>query len=164
MAAFPTPSRDPPKHEMAYFPQITSSLPSKNSEFRRVLWTGLYSQLVLMNVPVGGEIGDEIHTVDQALTFTSGTGRATVAGKDQDVKAGDMVIVPAGTQHQFINTGSTPLILYTLYSPAEHAPTTVHKDKAQGDREEEEGIDKAPEWSRRSKKDNEAMGLVKGED
>lgn len=75
-----------------------------------------------------------------------------------------MVIVPAGTQHQFINTGDTPLILYTLYSPAEHAPTTVHKDKAQGDREEEEGIDKAPEWSRRSKKDNEAMGLVKGED
>lgn len=60
MAAFPTPSRDPPKHEMAYFHQITSTLPTKNSEFRRVLWTGLYSQLVLMNIPVGGDIGDEV--------------------------------------------------------------------------------------------------------
>jgi len=60
MATFPTPSKDPPKHEMAYFPQMTTSYPSKNGEFRRVLWTGLYSQLVLMNVPVGGEIGDEV--------------------------------------------------------------------------------------------------------
>lgn len=60
MAAFPTPSSDPPKHQMAYFPQISSTLPSKNTEFRRVLWTGLYSQLVLMHIPVGGEIGDEV--------------------------------------------------------------------------------------------------------
>lgn len=51
---------DPPKHEMVYFPQMTTSLPSQSAEFRRVLWTGLYSQIVLMNVPVGGEIGDEV--------------------------------------------------------------------------------------------------------
>ncbi|KAL1979459.1 hypothetical protein VTN96DRAFT_5733 [Rasamsonia emersonii] len=161
MSTFPTPSLDPPKHEMVYFPQMTTSLPSKSAEFRRVLWTGLYSQVVLMNVPVNGEIGDEIHTVDQILTFTSGVGRATINGKDQDVQAGDMVIVPAGTQHQFINTGPTPLVLYTIYSPAEHKPTSVHKDKAQGDREEEEGIDEPPEWSQRSKKENEALGFVK---
>ena len=49
------------------------------------------------------------HTVDQTLTFTSGKGKATIAGKDQDVKAGDLIVVPAGTQHQFINTGPTPL-------------------------------------------------------
>ncbi|EHY59966.1 hypothetical protein ABEF92_003714 [Exophiala dermatitidis] len=157
---FPTPSLDPPKHEMAYFPQMTTSLPSESGDFRRVLWTGLYSQLVLMTVPVGGEIGDEKHTVDQILTFTSGQGKATIAGVDQDVKAGDLIIVPAGTQHQFINTGPTPLILYTVYSPAEHKPTSVHKDKAQGDREEEEGIDVPPEWSQRSKKENEDLGLV----
>ncbi|EXJ92990.1 hypothetical protein A1O3_01546 [Capronia epimyces CBS 606.96] len=162
--AFTTPSLDPPKHEMAYFPQMTTSLPSESGDFRRVLWTGLYSQLVLMTVPVGGDIGDEKHTVDQILTFTSGKGKATVAGVDQDVKAGDLIIVPAGTQHQFINTGPTPLILYTVYSPAEHKPTTVHKDKAQGDREEEEGIDVAPEWSRRSKQENEKLGLVEAED
>ena len=57
---FTTPSMDPPKHEMAYFPNMTTSLPSESGEFRRVLWTGLYSQLVLMTVPVDGEIGDEV--------------------------------------------------------------------------------------------------------
>jgi len=158
------PSEDPPKHEMAYFPNMTTSLPSQSGEFRRVLWTGLYSQLVLMTVPVDGEIGDEKHTVDQILTFTSGQGKATINGVDQDVKAGDLIIVPAGTQHQFINTGPTPLILYTVYSPAEHKPTTLHKDKAQGDLEEEEGIDVAPEWSQRSKAENEKLGLVEPED
>lgn len=175
---FNKPSEDPPKHEMAYFPDMTTSLPSESGEFRRVLWTGLYSQLVLMTVPVGGDIGDEVsssdlaepqidllqkHTVDQILTFTSGTGKATIAGKDQDVKAGDLIIVPAGTQHQFVNTGPNPLILYTVYSPAEHKPTSVHKTKEQGDKEEEEGIDEAPEWSQRSKKENEKLGLVEGE-
>jgi len=161
---FTTPSEEPPKHEMAYFPNMTTSLPSESGEFRRVLWTGLYSQLVLMTVPVDGEIGDEKHTVDQILTFTSGQGKATINGKDQNVKAGDLIIVPAGTQHQFINTGPTPLILYTVYSPAEHKPTSVHKDKAQGDREEEDGIDVAPEWSQRSKAENEKLGLVEPED
>jgi mannose-6-phosphate isomerase-like protein (cupin superfamily) len=116
-----------------------------------------------MTIPVGGDIGDEIHTVDQILTFTSGTALAQVGGKEQNVKAGDLVIVPAGTQHQFINTGPTPLILYTVYSAAEHKPTTVHKTKADGDREEEEGIDVAPEWSQKSKAENEREGWVKGE-
>ncbi|KAI4240330.1 MAG: hypothetical protein L6R42_011535, partial [Xanthoria sp. 1 TBL-2021] len=51
----------------------------------------------------------QVHTVDQALTFTSGVGKATINGKDQDVKAGDLMVVPAGTQHQFVNTGPTPL-------------------------------------------------------
>ncbi|KAI1083751.1 RmlC-like cupin domain-containing protein [Whalleya microplaca] len=161
MASFPTPSSDRPKHEMQYFPNMLTALPSKSAEFRRVLWTGLYSQLVLMTVPVGGDIGDEVHTVDQILTFTSGTGLAQVGGKEQEVKAGDLVIVPAGTQHQFINTGPTPLLLYTVYSPAEHKPTTVHKTKEQGDKEEEDGIDEAPEWSQRSKAENEKEGWVK---
>ncbi|KAH8909268.1 RmlC-like cupin [Coniochaeta sp. PMI_546] len=164
MAPFPTPSSDPPKHEMQYFPDMTTALPSTSAEFRRVLWTGLYSQLVLMTVPVGGDIGEEIHTVDQILTFTSGTGLAQVGGKEQKVKAGDMVIVPAGTKHQFLNTGPTPLILYTVYSPAEHKPTTVHKTKEQGDKEEEEGIDEPPAWAHKSKKENEAAGLVPSEE
>ena len=177
--SFKKPSDDPPKHEMAYFPDMTTSLPSESGDFRRVLWTGLYSQLVLMTVPVGGDIGDEVwtallppptsanewqkHTVDQTLTFTSGKGKATIAGKEQEVKAGDLIIVPAGTQHQFVNTGPTPLILYTVYSPAEHKPTSVHKTKEQGDQEEEDGIDVAPDWSRKSKAENEKAGLVEGE-
>ncbi|KAL8768998.1 MAG: hypothetical protein Q9209_004915 [Squamulea sp. 1 TL-2023] len=153
-------SSGPPKHEMQYFPNMTSALPSESAEFRRVLWTGLYSQVVLMTVPVGGDIGDEVHTVDQALTFTSGIGKATINGKDQDVKAGDLMVVPAGTQHQFVNTGPTPLILYTIYSPAEHNPQTVHKTKEEGDEEEENGKDKAPDWSRKSQSENEKAGLV----
>ena len=62
----------------------------------------------------------QVHTVDQALTFTSGTGKATINGKDQDVKAGDLMVVPAGTQHQFVNTGPTPLV--STPSPASSAP------------------------------------------
>ncbi|KAH7040685.1 cupin domain-containing protein [Microdochium trichocladiopsis] len=163
MAHFDRPSSDRPKNEMVYFPDMQGSLPSQSGDFRRVLWTGLYSQLVLMNVPVGGEIGEEIHTVDQILTFTSGTGVAQVAGVDQNVKAGDLVIVPAGTKHQFLNTGPTPLLLYTVYSPAEHNPTSVHKTKAEGDRAEDEGRDEPPEWSQKSKAENEKEGWVKGE-
>ncbi|KAI0547408.1 RmlC-like cupin domain-containing protein [Xylaria curta] len=155
MTPFPTPSSDRPKHEMQYSPGMLTALLSEFAEFRRVTWTGLYSQLVLMTLPVGGDIGDEI------LTFTSGTGLAQVGGKEQKVKAGDLVIVPAGTQHQFINTGSTPLLLYTVYSPAEHKATTVHKTKEQGDKEEEEGRDEPPEWSQKSKTENEKEGWVK---
>lgn len=75
-----------------------------------------------------------------------------------------MMIVPAGTQHQFENTGPNPLILYTVYSPAEHKPTTVHKTKEEGDKEEEDGIDEAPEWSQRTKAENKKLGLAEGED
>lgn len=60
MSGFKTPSSDPPKKEMVYFPDMTTALPSKSAEFRRVLWTGLYSQLVLMTVPIGGDIGEEV--------------------------------------------------------------------------------------------------------
>lgn len=106
----------------------------------------------------------QTHTVDQTLTFTSGVGLAQVGGREQKVKAGDMVIVPAGTRHQFLNTGPTPLMLYTVYSPAEHKPTTVHKTKEEGDREEAEGVDEPPAWARRSKAENEAAGLVAPEE
>jgi oxalate decarboxylase/phosphoglucose isomerase-like protein (cupin superfamily) len=87
-----------------------------------------------------------------------------VGGAEQVVNSGDMVVVPAGTKHQFLNTGKIPLVLYTVYSPAEHKTATVHKTKEEGDREEEEGIDEPPAWARRSKKENEDLGLVKGEE
>merc|ERR1712098_958473 len=60
--SFKTPSSDPPKHEAVYFPNMTNSLPAESGDFRRVLWTGLYSQLVLMTVPADGDIGDEVMT------------------------------------------------------------------------------------------------------
>jgi putative ABC transport system ATP-binding protein len=77
------------------------------------------------------------------------------------VSAGDVVVVPAGTQHQFVTKGDKPLELITVYAPAEHAVKTLHKTKEEGDKEEEEGIDEAPEWSQQSKKTNEGKGLVK---
>lgn len=92
--------------------------------------------------------------------FTSGRGLATVNGKDQEVQAGDVVVVPAGSQHQFVTRGDAPLELITVYAPAEHLPTSVHKTKEIGDREEEDGIDEAPEWTQRSKEENKERGLV----
>ncbi|KAF2276281.1 RmlC-like cupin, partial [Westerdykella ornata] len=150
----------PPKHEMVYFNGLLNT-ERRFGDFRTVLHTGLYSQVVAMEVPVDGEIGDEVHTVDQVLLFTAGEGLATVGGKDQEVRAGDVVVVPAGTQHQFVTVGDKPLELVTIYSPAEHAPNTVHKTKEEGDQAEKEGIDEAPAWSRKTKKDNEAAGLVR---
>jgi len=75
-------SKEPPKHQMVYFPGLTSEVRAFG-QFRKVIHTGLYSQLVSMEIPVGGDIGDEVHTVDQVLIFTSGEGKATIAGKDQ---------------------------------------------------------------------------------
>lgn len=69
--------------------------------------------------------------------------------------------MPAGTQHQFVTRGDDPLELITVYSPAEHNPATVHKDKAIADEEEDSGKDEAPAWARKSKKENEDAGLVR---
>ena len=80
------------------------------------------------------------------------------------MKATDVVVVPAGTEHQFINTSKTqPLELVTVYSPAEHDPQTVHKTKEEGDEEEDNGKDEAPEWSQQSKAHNQKQGFIKEE-
>ena len=117
----------------------------KSSDFRRVLWTGEHTQLVIMTIPPGGEIGEEVHEdTDQILTFVSGTGKAIVSGAEKNVAQGDLVVVPAGRKHNFINTGANPLILYTVYGPPEHADGAVHKTKEEADRLEEEGKDEPP--------------------
>jgi mannose-6-phosphate isomerase-like protein (cupin superfamily) len=117
----------------------------KSPDFRRVLWTGEHSQLVIMTIPPGGEIGEEVHEdVDQILTFVSGTGKAIVSGAEKNVAQGDLVVVPAGKKHNFLNTGPNPLILYTVYGPPEHADGAVHKTKEQADAMEEAGKDEPP--------------------
>jgi hypothetical protein len=75
-------SSSPPKHELVYFEGLTSKVRAFG-QFRKVIHTGLYSQLVTMEIPVGGDIGNEVHLVDQVLIFTSGEGRAVVGGKEQ---------------------------------------------------------------------------------
>ncbi|RBY97739.1 cupin domain-containing protein [Blastococcus sp. TF02-8] len=117
----------------------------KSPDFRRVLWTGKKTQLVIMTIPAGGEIGEEVHEdIDQILTFVSGTGKAIVSGSEKNVAQGDLVVVPAGSKHNFVNTGENPLILYTVYGPPEHADGAVHKTKEEADRLEEEGKDEPP--------------------
>ena len=114
-----------------------ATVAEQSSDFRRVLWTGQFTQLVIMTIPPGGEIGAEVHEEnDQVLSFVSGTGRAEVAGEQREVKQGDLVVVPAGTPHNFLNTGPNPLVLYTVYGPPDHADGTVHRTKAEADADE----------------------------
>ena len=122
-----------------------ATVAEQSADFRRVLWTGEHTQLVIMTIPPGGEIGEEVHEdTDQILTFVSGTGKAKVGGQQKDVAQGDLVVVPAGKKHNFLNTGENPLILYTVYGPPEHADGAVHKTKEEADAAEESGEDEPP--------------------
>jgi mannose-6-phosphate isomerase-like protein (cupin superfamily) len=122
-----------------------ATVAEQSADFRRVLWTGEHTQLVVMTIPPGGEIGEEVHDeVDQILTFVSGTGEAQVAGERRDVAQGDLVAVPAGTRHNFRNTGPNPLVLYTVYGPPEHADGVVHRTKEEADAAEAAGEDEPP--------------------
>lgn len=114
---------------MQYENVETSAL--ENNNFRKVLFTNRYSQVVVMSIPPGEDIGSEVHeTVDQVLVFVKGSGRAVVAGETHDIRAGDMFAVPAGAEHDFINTGDEALKLFTVYSPPEHPDGVVHATKA----------------------------------
>jgi mannose-6-phosphate isomerase-like protein (cupin superfamily) len=122
-----------------------ATVAEKSPDFRRVLWTGEHSQLVIMTIPADGEIGEEVHPdTDQILTFVSGVGQATVDGKNKKVEPGDLVCVPAGAKHNFVNKGPNPLVLYTVYGPPEHADGAVHATKEEADAAEESGEDEPP--------------------
>jgi mannose-6-phosphate isomerase-like protein (cupin superfamily) len=122
-----------------------ATVAEKSPDFRRVLFTGKHTQLVVMTIPPDGEIGEEVHEVDQILTFVSGVGKAIVSGETRNVAQGDLVVVPAGRKHNFVNTGPNPLVLYTVYGPPEHADGAVHKTKEEADRLEEAGKDEPPQ-------------------
>ena len=105
-----------------------------NSYFREVLATGPHSQVVVMSIPPGGDIGEEVHDdVDQTLVFVEGEGQAILDGHKSAVSVDRLVYVPAGTRHNFVNTGNVDLRLYTIYAPPEHKPGTIHKTKAEAD-------------------------------
>jgi mannose-6-phosphate isomerase-like protein (cupin superfamily) len=117
---------------MAGFNKNIIELAEKNEFFRQVVVTSEYSQVVLMAIKPGEDIGEETHdVVDQSLFFVSGTGRAELNGQASTMGPNSLVVVPAGTLHNFINTGETPLKLVTVYAPPEHEPGTVHKTKAE---------------------------------
>jgi len=114
-------------------------LARENENFRQVLYTTERSQLVLMSLNPGEEIGEEVHEeIDQVLAFADGEGVAVIEGERSPVRTGTVVIVPGGTRHNFINTGSAPLKLVTVYTPPEHPDGTVHRTKEKADEYERE--------------------------
>jgi mannose-6-phosphate isomerase-like protein (cupin superfamily) len=109
-------------------------LAKENRDFRREVVTGPHSQVVLMTILPGSEIGEEVHEHgDQSLLIVAGEGEAVLARKASPLSVGDLVFVPAGTLHNVRNTGEEPLRVVTIYAPPEHEPGTVHATKAEAD-------------------------------
>ncbi|BDC34539.1 cupin [Candidatus Dependentiae bacterium Noda2021] len=118
------------KAQSMLFNQNIIEMAKTNDFFRKEIVTGPHSQVVLMSVPVKGEIGLETHKVDQTLIFVQGSGKAILNGVASEIKPGHLVFVPAGNSHNFVNTGTESLKLVTIYAPAEHKPGTVEKVKS----------------------------------
>ncbi len=105
----------------------------KNNYFREVLFTTERSQLVVMALKPKEDIGEEVHADhDQFIRVESGTGKAIIDGTEYLLTDGVAVVVPAGAKHNIINTGSEPMKLYTIYTPPEHKPGTIHQNKPIG--------------------------------
>lgn len=116
----------------------------QNTNYRTALWTGKDLQVTLMSIPVGGEIGLEVHhEIDQFLRIEEGRGRVQMGDAEDDLpfdqEVGDdwVVLVPAGTWHNITNVGDEPLKIYSIYAPPEHPHGTVHATKAEGDAAED---------------------------
>ena len=104
----------------------------KNNDFRRVLYTAKHCQLVVMALKPK-EIGAEVHKLDQFFRVEEGTGEAVLDGVRTAIRAGFAVLVPAGTKHNIINTGTAPLKLYTLYAPPNHRDGVVHHTRKEAE-------------------------------
>lgn len=112
-----------------------------NDNFRKVLFTTKLSQLVVMSIPAGGDIGEETHDgIDQILTIVEGAGETVLSGVSTTVQAGSVIVVPAGIKHNVITKGDTPLKLYTVYTPPDHKDGTIHptKEDAENDPNEQD--------------------------
>jgi len=123
---------------MSYLTNIINAT-QQNKNFRTVMFTGPKSQLVVMNIPPGGEVGEETHHyTEQTLFFLSGTGEAMLDDETFAISSGDVVVVTAGTKHNFKNTGVDDLKLYTVYAPPNHIDGRVHKTKEDADADTED--------------------------
>lgn len=122
-----------PTQNMSYHTNIVKDT-QENENFRRVLFTGKQSQLVVMSIPPGGEVGEETHKyTEQTLFFLSGKGEGMLDDKKFPIVPGDVVVVVPGTKHNFWNTGAQDLKIYTVYAPPNHIDGRVHKTKADAD-------------------------------
>jgi mannose-6-phosphate isomerase-like protein (cupin superfamily) len=115
---------------MKGFVQDIETLAARNDDFRRVVYTAGNCQLVLMALKPAEDIGMEVHHLDQFFRVEDGTGQAILDGVRTPIRAGFAVLVPAGTQHNIVNTGDRPLKLYTLYAPPNHRDGVVHATRA----------------------------------
>lgn len=110
-----------------------------NDDFRRVLYTAKHCQLVVMSIPGGGDIGEEVHTGDQFIRVEEGAGQSILDGVERDLSAGSVVVIPAGVRHNIKNTSShDALKLYTLYAPPHHRDGVIHKIKEEAEKDTEE--------------------------
>ena len=102
----------------------------ENDNFRKVLFTGPNSQLVVMSLEAGEDIGMEVHEEhDQFIRIEQGQGKAVLNGEESEIEDDFAVVIPAGAEHNIVNTGDTKMKLYTIYSPPEHADGTIHATK-----------------------------------
>ena len=122
---------------MKGYVQNIESIAIKNKEFRQVLYTAKNCQLVVMALKPKEEIGAEVHKLDQFFRVEEGTGEAFLDGVSKKISAGFAVLVPAGMNHNIINTGSVPLKLYTIYSPPNHRDGVVHHTGADAEKDNE---------------------------
>jgi len=102
----------------------------ENSNFRKVLYTAKNSQLVLMSLQPGEDIGFEVHTLDQFIRIEEGEGKAVIDGVEHMIKDGSAIVIPAGANHNIINTSDKEMKLYTIYSPPEHQDGVIRQTKA----------------------------------
>jgi mannose-6-phosphate isomerase-like protein (cupin superfamily) len=123
---------------MKGFVQNIEEIAVKNDNFRQVLYTAKNTQLVVMSLKPNEEIGMEMHHLDQFFRVEEGDGVAILHGVHMVIAPGFAVLVPAGTHHNIINTGSGDLKLYTLYSPPNHADGTIHHTRKEAEAAEEE--------------------------
>jgi mannose-6-phosphate isomerase-like protein (cupin superfamily) len=122
---------------MKGFVQDIESLTLKNEEFRRVLYTAKHCQLVVMALKPKEEIGAEVHKLDQFFRVEEGNGDAVLDGVRTAIRAGFAVVVPAGTNHNIINTGTVSLKLYTIYAPPNHRDGVVHHSRSDAEADHE---------------------------
>jgi len=112
----------------------------ENENYRKVLYTAKNSQLVLMTIQPGDEIGEEIHELDQFIRLEAGKARVTLDGVEHSIEDDWAVVIPAGTKHNVVNVGDEPVRLYSVYSPPEHKDGTVHATKADDGEEHFDGV------------------------
>lgn len=110
----------------------------ENENFRKVLYTASYMQLVVMSIPEGEDIGEEVHGQDQFIRIEQGNGKAILDGVEHDLRDDTATVIPAGTKHNIVNTGEGSLKLYSIYATPHHEDGTVHKTKADAEHDHEE--------------------------